>query len=93
MKGLTTFLGPRKHSGLVGAREVPVRNRESFRGCPDPVPIPTTITMLSETGEFVMKVATGAERHFAVRLKPGAYWLIPEIFDLSPGPYGKTRTR
>ena len=36
--------------------------------------------MLSETGEFVTKIATDDEGNFAVRLKPGVYCLIPEIF-------------
>ena len=47
----------------------------------DPVPVPTTITVLSETGEFVTEVATDAEGNFAVKLKPGVYWLMPEVFE------------
>ena len=52
----------------------------------DPIPVPTTITVLTEAGDFVTDVATDAEGNFAVKLKPGIYWIMPEVFTLSSSP-------
>lgn len=45
--------------------------------------MPTLISILSEAGEVIEEVATDAEGYFAVRLKPGVYWVWPKVFTLA----------
>ena len=74
------------HTGIVGQSFVPGLCTV-FVGCADPTPVPTTIAILSEAGEMIEEIATDAEGRFAVHLKPGVYWLMPQVFTTwSSGP-------
>lgn len=66
-----------QHSGIAGEVLIggcPV----SFPGFECPLhPYQTSITIYSETGEFIRKVRTDKEGLFAIKLKPGVYTLVP----------------
>jgi len=80
----TTSMARSPHTGIAGQSFLPPQIHCFGVDCPGPVPVPTTITVLTENGEFVTKVATDAEGNFAVSLKPGIYRIVPEVFTWAP---------
>ncbi len=83
-----TAIARSPQTGIAGQSFLPPQIHCFGVDCPGPEPVPTTITVLTETGEFVTKVATDAEGNFAVSLKPGIYQIVPEIFTWTLPPSG-----
>jgi hypothetical protein len=72
-----------RESGITGDTVVnicPVQTEDL--GCE--APYPTTIQVLSKKRHFIMNVATDGAGHFSVILRPGTYFLLPEVSSQVP---------